>query len=425
MTAQINAGNAPPPPQGGRLWIKLLIPMTAILAVSLFGLSLIIITSQENALNQMGHKIHDMLTESGEMIDRDLQGMESDVTQKMGTMAQTTTSSLTASCSKALTRIQTDIEEALVDNVHENAAALAALLANVAPAAILSNDYTSLLGYVKSACSNPSVVYALFLKPTGKPYIKYIDRKHPKIKHYLKTGQGEKKHEKVLSGSSNDPAVYVVKNKMLLEGKNLGELVLCIDKTAINREIAVVSRDFETLIAENSKKTGSTLSAESSVVINSITSIIENVAQGNHAVVKQINTSIDESSHQVKSQTRIRLAIVGTLCCLVILALSFLLLQVLVIKPVKQISLGLEDIASGEGDLTQRIKISNKDELGELVHWFNAFIQRLNNIIVEIGSNSHTVTVASNELLTVSGQMADDASDLHSRPAQSPVPLKN
>ena len=45
------------PEKGGRLWIKLLIPMTAILAVALLGLALIIIASESGSLNKMGTKI--------------------------------------------------------------------------------------------------------------------------------------------------------------------------------------------------------------------------------------------------------------------------------------------------------------------------------------------------------------------------------
>ena len=272
--------------------------------------------------------------------------------------------------------------------------------------------YTALLGYIKSACSNQSVVYALYLKPSGKPYIKYLDRKHEKIKHYIKTGQGQKKHQKVLKASGVDPDVYVVKRPIQLEGKNLGELVFCLDKTQINQKLSAMSSDFDNLIQENSEKIGSTLREESRVVIGSITTIIDDVSDNNGSVVSKISASIVGSSREVKNQTKIRLAVFGTACCLLILGLSFWLLEALVIVPVSQISKSLENIASGEGDLTRRIKIKNQDELGALVHWFNAFIQRLNNIILDIGTNSETVNVASQKLVTVSGQVADDAKDL-------------
>ncbi len=413
MTAQHSDAKAPP--QGGRLWIKLLIPLTAILAVALLGLSLIIISTQSNSLSDMGLKIQGMLTESGDIVDKDLKKMESGVTMEMGQMAQTATDHLTKSCKESLNRIKTDIETAWMGTVDEDANAQAELLANVAPPAILNNDYTALLGYVKSACSNPSVVYTLYLRENGKPYIKYFDMANEKVKSYIESGQGKKKHDKVLDASSKDPDVYIVQKEIKLEGKALGTIVLCIDKTGINNKIKKMSTEFEALISGNSQKIQTVLQQESRVVVSGISSIIKDVAKSNGAVVSKTNTSIDECSRQAKNQTRIRLAVMGVVCCVLILALAFLLLQTLVIAPVKKISQGLKNIASGEGDLTQRIRIKNKDELGELVYWFNAFIQRLNNIIVDIGANSETVTEASEELVAVSSHMADDAKDLLGR----------
>ncbi len=87
----------------------------------------------------------------------------------------------------------------------------------------------------------------------------------------------------------------------------------------------------------------------------------------------------------------------------------------MIITPIKTVVGALKDIAQGEGDLTRRIDVHSKDEIGELARWFNAFIVRLNKIVVGIGSNSETVTASSGELLSVSERMARDAEDLSGR----------
>ena len=66
----------------------------------------------------------------------------------------------------------------------------------------------------------------------------------------------------------------------------------------------------------------------------------------------------------------------------------------------------VKDIAQGEGDLTKRLDVNTKDELGELSSWLNTFIERLNNIIVKIASNAETVTAASRELIIASSQVS-------------------
>jgi len=86
-----------------------------------------------------------------------------------------------------------------------------------------------------------------------------------------------------------------------------------------------------------------------------------------------------------------------------------------VVRPINTVAAGMKDIAVGEGDLTKRITLSRKDEIGLLVEWFNAFVQRMNNVVVDIGGNSETVTAASAELLSVSEQMAEGADNLSGR----------
>jgi len=44
----------------------------------------------------------------------------------------------------------------------------------------------------------------------------------------------------------------------------------------------------------------------------------------------------------------------------------------------------LKAIASGDGDLTQRLNYSKKDELDELVNWFNRFLDKLQPTIAQI-----------------------------------------
>ncbi|BHH82356.1 bacteriohemerythrin [Desulforhopalus sp. 52FAK] len=72
----------------------------------------------------------------------------------------------------------------------------------------------------------------------------------------------------------------------------------------------------------------------------------------------------------------------------------------------------VQDIAQGEGDLTKRLTINTKDELGELSSWLNMFIERLNKIIVNITTNAETVTASSRELLVASKEVSGGTEEL-------------
>jgi methyl-accepting chemotaxis protein len=56
---------------------------------------------------------------------------------------------------------------------------------------------------------------------------------------------------------------------------------------------------------------------------------------------------------------------------------------------------GLRDIAEGEGDLTRRLKITTRDELGDLARWFNTFIENLQGILKNIAGNADQLSTGS------------------------------
>ena len=57
-----------------------------------------------------------------------------------------------------------------------------------------------------------------------------------------------------------------------------------------------------------------------------------------------------------------------------------------------------KDIAQGEGDLTKRLSVSETGELGQLSGWFNSFLQRLSDLIVEIKDFAVNIKHASQEI---------------------------
>ncbi|RJQ54694.1 MAG: methyl-accepting chemotaxis protein [Desulfobacteraceae bacterium] len=86
-----------------------------------------------------------------------------------------------------------------------------------------------------------------------------------------------------------------------------------------------------------------------------------------------------------------------------------------IIKPISKAVARLKDIAEGEGDLTNRLEISSKDEVGELARWFNVFIEKLQTIIRDIAQNTETLTNSSTELSAISHQMSSGAEQASSK----------
>ncbi|KMN24314.1 chemotaxis protein [Pseudomonas helleri] len=73
----------------------------------------------------------------------------------------------------------------------------------------------------------------------------------------------------------------------------------------------------------------------------------------------------------------------GSLAAIIGLLLVWLMARS-VTRPILGVARMLEDIASGEGDLTRRLEYDKKDELGQLAGWFNRFLDKLQPIIAEV-----------------------------------------
>jgi len=74
----------------------------------------------------------------------------------------------------------------------------------------------------------------------------------------------------------------------------------------------------------------------------------------------------------------------GSLLMAILVAALYLLVEMLVIKPINLIVERLEDIASGDGDLTQRITCNSKDEMEKLAEAFNRFVEKIQGLVVGI-----------------------------------------
>jgi len=84
-----------------------------------------------------------------------------------------------------------------------------------------------------------------------------------------------------------------------------------------------------------------------------------------------------------------------------------------IVGPVQQVVSLLKD-ASG-GDLTKRLKVNTKDEIGEMSVYFNQFVEKLESSIGKIGSSAGTLSTSAMDLSSVSTQTAQSVRTLSER----------
>ncbi|MGL4204583.1 MAG: methyl-accepting chemotaxis protein [Aeromonadaceae bacterium] len=75
-------------------------------------------------------------------------------------------------------------------------------------------------------------------------------------------------------------------------------------------------------------------------------------------------------------------------------------------RPLEAVAAALNDIAHGEGDLTQRLQVVSQDEVGLVSRAFNQFITQIQSLVREVGATSAQVFAASDRLQDLAGQFS-------------------
>lgn len=93
----------------------------------------------------------------------------------------------------------------------------------------------------------------------------------------------------------------------------------------------------------------------------------------------------------------------------VIFALVAVAFSQSIVKPISQVSTGLQSIAQGEGDLRRELEFQGNDETAELAGWFNKFLSAIRQLIQHIGAASSNLQNASRVNSEVANNMNEAA----------------
>ena len=85
------------------------------------------------------------------------------------------------------------------------------------------------------------------------------------------------------------------------------------------------------------------------------------------------------------------------------------------LKPLKKVGFAIKEIASGDADLTKRLPVGSKDEIGNLASGFNDFAEKLNIIVSELKDSKDDLHLYGEQL----GKMVQDNADFLSQMVMS------
>ncbi|MCK6261880.1 methyl-accepting chemotaxis protein [Vibrio sp. ZSDE26] len=144
-----------------------------------------------------------------------------------------------------------------------------------------------------------------------------------------------------------------------------------------------------------------------------------------HEVFSKLETILDDISASANAQSteslnnlvdaaRESITLIWSLLGLAVV-LAFIIALFLIkgiVIPIRALAEAAEDLRSGEGDLTRRIPDFGSDEVGETAQSFNGFIDKLQNILLDIQRSVESIAHSTNEVTTTSQMLSSTSSQL-------------
>ncbi len=107
--------------------------------------------------------------------------------------------------------------------------------------------------------------------------------------------------------------------------------------------------------------------------------------------------TIQENTNQLNFNITLGLLISGS----IIIALTIAVLH-FSFKPLLRLKQVVADLSQGSGDLTQRLEVEREDEIGEISHSINLFIEKLQSMLIDVSKSTQKIELAVGELVSQS-----------------------
>nr|CRH04568.1 putative Methyl-accepting chemotaxis sensory transducer [Candidatus Magnetococcus massalia] len=140
--------------------------------------------------------------------------------------------------------------------------------------------------------------------------------------------------------------------------------------------------------------------------------------------VSRTNSQIEQVvlvfNEKLSEEQGLILTVLG-LFIIITLASAFVFARIIT-RPIQNLKTELREFAEGEEpDLTNRLAIDRQDEIGELTHWFNQFVEVIHGIVVSTKASAHEVSSAAEALVKISESMHEESEKVNQRIKQAGV----
>ncbi|NNA15536.1 methyl-accepting chemotaxis protein [Pseudomonas lundensis] len=310
------------------------------------------------------------LEQAGREVKGSLEGLSASTRQRL-------TAGLSPRLKEEQAQVRTTLEKSLMDSAND----MAQLLAAVAPRAMWDSDVPTLSEFARRAQRNPNVLFVVYDDATGQHLTRYLNRENPINKALLEKGQGDRALDKVLDAARHDPAVYYLEAPISPNGVEIGKVLMGVSTATIEQDVAALDQRFNGLIASSEQLVSDSLQGAAADSAGALRSRLESAQAA--AAQMQANTAstVRDAADTLRWRIGLGLAIVG----FAVLLLVAVVLGRRVVNKLLLLIAALDDLAAGEGDLTKRVGLNSKDEIGDMAGAVNRFVDKLQPIVREAG----------------------------------------
>ena len=360
---------------------RLLRPVFVTLGIALLVQVLVAVALTRSTVTALEADLGVRLGADSQKLSAELEQAGREVTSSLDNLSTSTRQRLTAGLSSRLKDEQAQLRATLEKDLKDSAGDMAQLLASVAPRAMWDNDVPTLSEFARRAQRNPNVLFVVYDDATGQHLTRYLNRENPINKALLEKGQGERALDKVLDAAKNDPSVFYIEASINPNGVEIGKVLMGVSTASVETDLAALDKRFSALIASSDQLVGDSLKGAAADSATAMRSRLQS-AQSTASEMKANTTStVQEAASTLRWRIGVSLAVVG---CGVLLLLAVVLGR-RVVNRLKMLIVAMDDLAAGEGDLTKRVQINSKDEIGDMASAVNRFVDKLQPIVREAG----------------------------------------
>ena len=386
---------------------RLLRPVFVTLGIALLVQVLVAVALTRSTVTALESDLDARLGADSQKLTAELEQAGRDVKSSLESLSASTRQRLTAGLEPRLKDEQLQLKQALEKNLQDSANDMAQLLAAVAPRAIWDSDVPTLSDFARRAQRNPNVLFVVYDDATGQHLTRYLNRDNPINQALLAKGNGERALDKVLDAARHDPSVYYLEASINPNGVEIGKVLMGVSTASVEQDLAALDQRFSTLIANSGQLVGESLQGAASDSSAALGARLESAQAA--AAQMQANTAqtVREAADTLRWRIGMGLAIVG----FGVLLLLAVVLGRRVVNKLLLLIAALDDLAAGEGDLTKRVGLNSKDEIGDMAAAVNRFVDKLQPIVREAGDVAQRTGVEIG-VMTLRNAGADAAAQL-------------